>query len=108
MARDYSRTLEIEGPSASCGHCRFMTRLTGEWSVEDGRLVFRADADPQPRRGPDLVSCCESSPVVRFKRITVDGEDLGDGDIAALRVSAEHARLHEFDEEPGSASSAGR
>ena len=101
MARDYSRTLEIENPSAHCGHCRFSARVTGKWSVEDGRLVFRADADPQPRRGPDLVSCCESGPVVRFECITVDGEDLGSGEIAVLRASAEYARLHEFDEEPG-------
>src|ERR1035441_7885100 len=64
MSRDYSGTLEIDNPSVQCGHCRFGARLTGVWSVEDGRLVFRADADPQPRRGPDLSSCCESSPVV--------------------------------------------
>ena len=105
MTRDYSRTLEIEGPSASCGHCRFMSALSGKWSVEDGRLVWRADADPQPRRGPDLVSCYESSPVVEFGAVTVDGEDLGGEDIAALRATAEYARLHEFDE-PGAAGSA--
>ena len=101
MARDYGRTLEIENPSAHCGHCRFSARVSGKWSVEDGRLVFRADADPQPRRGPDLVSCCESSPVVEFEYVTVDGVDLGGGEIAALRASAEYARLHEFDEPGG-------
>ena len=103
--RDYGRTLEIEGPSAHCGHCRFASALKGAWSVEDGRLTWRAAADPQPRRGPDLVSCCESSPVIEFEHITADGEDLGSEDIAALRASAEYARLHEFDE-PGTTGSA--
>ena len=102
MTRDYSRTLEIENPSASCGHCRFMTRLTGKWSVEDGRLVFRADADPQPRRGPDLTSCCEGlSCPDEFERVTVGDRDLGGGEIAAVRASAEYARLHELDEPGG-------
>jgi len=52
--------LEIEPPSIKCGDCRFTSAMAGVWSVEGGRLVFRADADPQPRRGPDLVGCCES------------------------------------------------
>jgi hypothetical protein len=67
-----------------------MTTLTGEWSVEDGRLVFRAAADPQPRRGPDLESCCESDPVISFERITCGypEQELTGEQIAALRASA--------------------
>jgi hypothetical protein len=97
VSRDYSGTLEIEDPSVHCGHCRFSARLSGKWSVEDGRLVFRADADPQPRRGPDLESCCESDPVVYFRHVKAGDTDLGDEEIAALRATAEYARLHEFD-----------
>lgn len=97
-------TLEIGNPSATCGHCRFMTALAGEWSVEDGRLVFRAAADPQPRRGPDLESCGESAErVAEFERITVDGEELTAAQVAALRataaadsVSDETARIREM------------
>ena len=82
-------TLEIDAPVAECGHCHFTTALTGKWSVEDGRLVFRAALNPLTRRGPSLASCCESSPVVSFRRITVDGEPLTDEQVAALRASAE-------------------
>ena len=87
MSRD-EKTLEIDGPSATCGHCRFTTALTGRFSVEDGLLVWRAAADPQPRRGPHLRGCCESSPVIDFEHVTVDGEDLGPEQIAALRATA--------------------
>jgi hypothetical protein len=97
MVRDYSRTLEVDNPSVQCGHCRFGARLAGVWSVEDGRLVFRADADPQPRRGPDLTSCCESDSVVEFESVMVGDRDLSGEEIAALRATAEYARLHEFD-----------
>lgn len=93
MAYDRNRervTLEIGNPSATCGHCRFMTELTGEWSAEDGRLVFRAAAHPQPRRGPDLESCCESDPVIKFEHITCGfpEQELTAEQIAALRASA--------------------
>lgn len=91
MSRNRERvTLEIDNPSATCGHCRFMTTLTGEWSVEDGRLVFRAGADPQPRRGPDLESCCESDPVINFEHITCGypEQELTGEQIAALRATA--------------------
>jgi len=84
----YDKTLEIEGPLAVCGHCRFTTALTGRFSVEDGLLVWRGAPDPQPGRGPDLSSCCESSPVVRFERVTADGEDLSAEQVAALRETA--------------------
>jgi hypothetical protein len=81
-------TLEIGAPLAECGHCRFTARLHGRWSVEDGRLVFRAALNPLASRGPDLDSCCESSPVVQFRQITVDGEPLTGEQVAALRASA--------------------
>jgi hypothetical protein len=88
---DRSKTLEIEGPTAECGHCRFMTALSGKFSVEDGRLVWRADPDPQPRRGPDLGSCCESNPVIKFEHITADGKELSAEQVAALRATAHNA-----------------
>ena len=87
---DREMTLEIEGPLATCGHCRFTTALTGKFTVEDGLLVWRGAADPQPRRGPDLQSCCESSPVVEFEHIAVEGEELGAEQVAALRETARH------------------
>lgn len=83
--------LEIENPGAQCGHCGFGSVLYGAWSVEDGRLVFRADPNPMRSRGPDFESCGESSPVARFKRITVDGEALTDEQVAALQASAQAA-----------------
>lgn len=96
--RDYSKTLEIDGPSATCGGCRFTSALAGKFSVEDGRLVWRADPDPQPRRGPDLTSCGEGySCPDEFESIVADDADLSSEDIAALRATAEYARLHEFD-----------
>jgi hypothetical protein len=91
--REYS--LEIEGPLATCGHCRFISALVGTFSVEDGLLVWRGEADVQPRRGPDLSSCCESSSVVEFASISVDEPTqrriLSDEDLAALRESARAA-----------------
>jgi hypothetical protein len=36
MSRGY-KTLEIEGPSVTCGGCRFRSALTGAWSVKPGR-----------------------------------------------------------------------
>ncbi len=88
---DRKNTLEIEGPAATCGHCRFTTALTGRFSVEDGLLVWRGDADLQPRRGPDLESCCESNPVVNFERIEADGESLTSEQVGTLRQSAAEA-----------------
>jgi hypothetical protein len=84
-------TLQIENPLAVCGHCRFTSELKGEWSVEEGRLVFRADPDPQPGRGPDLESCCESDPVIEFGSITAGGRPLADEQVAALRETARGA-----------------
>ena len=85
------KTLEIEGPTATCGHCGFMSALTGKFSVEDGLLVWRAAMDSQPRRGPDLNGCCESSPAIKLEDVTVDGEYLTAEQIAALRESATRA-----------------
>lgn len=51
MSRDYKETLEIEGPSVTCGGCRFRSALTGAWSVEDGRLVWRGRRRRAPRPG---------------------------------------------------------
>lgn len=82
------KTLHIEGPAATCGHCRFTAALSGTFSVEDGRLVWRGDADLQPRRGPDLRGCCESSPAISFEGIEADGEPLTAGQVEALRQSA--------------------
>jgi hypothetical protein len=48
--------------------------------------VFRADPDPQGRRGPDLESCCESDPVIEFEHVTADGKELTAGQVAELRV----------------------
>src|ERR1700733_7752642 len=90
VSRDYSKDLEIDGPTATCGNCRFMTKLAGKFSVEDGRLVWRGDPDPQPRRGPDLMSCREGGDCPgEFGHVTVDGEDLSAEDIAALRPQEE-------------------
>jgi hypothetical protein len=95
VSRDYSTTLEIDGPSATCGHCRFTSALKGKFSVEDGRLVWRADESPQPGRGPDLRSCCESSPVIRFERITAGDEELSTEDIGALRETDRQAEMRD-------------
>jgi len=88
---DRDRTLDIDGPTATCGHCRFVTALAGKFSVEDGLLVWRGDADLQPRRGPDLESCCESDPVIGFERVEVDSEPLSAGQLASLRRSQRNA-----------------
>jgi hypothetical protein len=84
---------------AICGGCGFATAMSGSWSVEDGRLTWRADPDPQPRRGPDLNWCGESDrcPPDGFKRVTVDNRELSAEDIGTLRATAGYARIHEFD-----------
>jgi hypothetical protein len=86
------KTLEIEGPSVTCGHCRFSSSLDGEFSVEDGRLTWRAAPDPQPGRGPGLFSCCESDPVVEFKHVVAGDREFSSEEIAALRVTAGRVR----------------
>jgi len=88
-------TLEIDNPRAECGACGFASRLGGAWSVEDGRLAFRADLDPLTRRGPDFGGCSESSHdglgAVSFLRIEVDGEALTGEQVAELRTAADAA-----------------
>jgi hypothetical protein len=86
-------TLEIDNPLATCGGCRFTSALSGTWSVEGGRLVFRAMLNPLTRRSPSVGSCCESSHdgrgAIEFSGVTVDGEQLGDEQFAALRAASE-------------------
>jgi hypothetical protein len=89
----WRETLEISNPLAECGGCRFATALDGTWSVEDGRLVFRAMLNPLTRRGPSVDSCGEgyhndSPERVEFKRVTVDGKPLTDEQFATLKASA--------------------
>lgn len=79
--------LEIESPLARCADCGFVNRLTGVWSVDDGRLVFRADANPLSRRGPDFHHCGESSEVAEFTRITVGDKPLRAEEVAALQAA---------------------
>ena len=81
-------TLEISGPTADCGACGFTAAMTGEWSIEDGRLVFRADADPLTRRGPSLDHCSEGREPTEFEHLTIDDRDWPDEDFAALRATA--------------------
>jgi hypothetical protein len=95
--------LEISGPAATCGQCRFTSALHGTFSVEDGLLVWRGVPDVQPSRGPDLTSCCESSPVTDFAGVQVEqsadgwrAERLPDEDVAALRESARVAQEEEM------------
>jgi hypothetical protein len=91
-------TLELEAPSATCGSCRFTTALTGTWSVEDGRLVWRAAPDPQPRRGPDFTSCCEGSDCGDFERVATDwgSGELSSEDVQAIRRAAAAAQAEEM------------
>jgi hypothetical protein len=93
--------LEVQPPLFTCGDCRFTSAIHGAWSVEDGRLVFRADADPQPGRGPDLGGCCESDRDqldVDFTCIDAGGQVFTGDDLAALRASTEAARQAQYDE----------
>jgi hypothetical protein len=72
LNKQVEAVLELESPMFTCGHCHFGTCLSGKWAIEDGRLIFRADADPQPRRGPDLDGCCESWDIAVFTKIVTD------------------------------------
>lgn len=78
---------ELDEPRIQCGHCRFSAPLRGTWSWEDGRLVFRADPDPQPGRGPDLASCGECG--ARF--VAVHREWPGDAPEETAALAAGHA-----------------
>lgn len=99
VTKDLGKTLEIEGPSVTCGACRFTSALEGTFSVEDGRLVWRADPDPQPRRGPDFRSCCEGRDCGEFEHVT-DGwgdREFSSEEIAAVRATAEEAQRREME-----------
>jgi hypothetical protein len=93
--QDRKVTLEIDGPTAVCGSCGFTSALTGAWSIEAGRLVFRADTDPLTRRGPSLHYCGEGREVTEFAHLVIDGEDMPDEDFATLRATAETGVPHE-------------
>jgi len=54
-----SKPMEIEGPTIRCGACHYMSKLAGEWGIEQGRLVWRGDTILTPSRGPKLDICCE-------------------------------------------------
>ena len=97
--RRRAKTLEIANPLVTCGHCSFGSSLTGTWSVEGGRLVFRADANPLRGRGPDFESCGESSEIPTFRRITVGygDEPLTDEQFEELKAAARAADEAEFD-----------
>lgn len=103
--KHYRQTLEIESPLATCGGCRFTTALSGTWTVEDGRLVFRAALDPLARRGPSMGSCGEGhhegveSGALEFRYLTVDGEPLTDDQFATLKASAESPEAWDEEEE---------
>lgn len=103
--KHYRQTLGIESPLATCGSCRFTTALSGAWSVEDGRLVFRADLDPLGRRGPSMGSCCEGNHegvergALEFRYLTVDGKPLADEQFATLKASAESPEAWDEEQE---------
>ena len=98
MSTDRGKTAEIEGPSVTCGACHFTSALKGAFSVEDGRLVWRGDADPQPCRGPDFRSCCEGRECGDFLHVTANWGDreFSGEEIAALQTAAEQAREEEM------------
>jgi hypothetical protein len=101
----WRETLEIENPLAACGGCRFTAALGGTWSVEDGRLVFRAMLNPLARRGPSMDTCCEGrhegveAGALEFKHLTVDDRPLTDEEFAILKASA--ASPEAWEEEMG-------
>lgn len=85
---DRPRTLEIESPTARCSACGFTSTLEGEWSVENGRLIWRGDPELQTGRGPDLFRCAESHDCGNFGRVTVDSEALSAEQLDVLRETA--------------------
>jgi hypothetical protein len=77
---DAEADLELDSPAFTCGDCRFTTRLSGHWSIEYGRLVFRADPDPQPGRGPTIAGCSESDHITSFARVVTETGQIINGD----------------------------
>lgn len=84
--------LEIEYPGVRCSDCGFTAPVHGKWSVEDGRLVFRAESDPFTGRGPDLDGCGESHEYSTTVGVVFEWgqEPLPEADVAALRRTARH------------------
>lgn len=72
--------LEIEAPGVECGNCNFSNYLAGEWTVEAGRLSWRADPDALRGRGPSFYSCGEcgaeyDGAIFDFGRRQIDPQD---------------------------------
>ena len=90
--------LAMDAPSVSCGKCHFTAALTGEFSFEDGRLVFRAAADPQPRRGPDFSRCGECG--AEFTAVSWDwgSRRLTQDDLDAIQDTLRKTREKEWDD----------
>ncbi len=57
--RGQQKPLEIHPPLAYCGACHFVTALSGEWSMVEGRLTWTSEVDLVPFRGPSLDGCTE-------------------------------------------------
>jgi hypothetical protein len=85
--------LNLDNPTVQCNVCFFENVLSGTWTVENGRLVFRADADPLQTRGPDFHHCAESSEVTEFTSMTFDygQQRFSDEDFRALQATSEAA-----------------
>jgi hypothetical protein len=84
--------MEIEGPTIECGSCRFLASLSGVWSIEDGRLVWRGSEDLTPHRGPSLGTCSEGRDCNIDRDhpvgLVLEGEPVSDEDYASLlRIS---------------------
>lgn len=92
--------LDIDSPDVRCSVCSFTTSLSGQWTVEDGRLVFRADADPLQSRGPDFGGCSEGRQPHSVVGVTVDygHRRLSDEEFAMLRSAADAERQRWEDE----------
>lgn len=100
----WRETLVIQNPLAECGGCGFAATLDGAWSVEGGRLVFRALLNPLTRRGPSIGGCGEgrhndTAEPVEFKRVIAHGKPLTDEEFATLKATAESPEA--WDEETG-------
>lgn len=83
--------LEIEHAGARCGECSFTSSIRGVWTVEDGRLTFRADADALARRGPSFGYCGECG--AEFDGITFDFDQrpMAAADYEALKATEREA-----------------
>jgi hypothetical protein len=87
-------TLKIDEPTAKCGNCRFGNLLTGKWSVEDGRLVFRADTSPLRSRGPSLGWCGECGAEFDLLTMGLSDTPLSTDDFDALKARERSEDAH--------------